>query len=84
MKDPEANRDPEASILDPAGQRFIVLDPERKVTTVVAFNDIQNFTRNVRVQAAGNSNPLLNFLSNPTFTEKTLEDGELEFNKLRG
>lgn len=79
LKDPEANRDPEATILDPAGQRFIVLDPERKVTTEVGFNDIQQFTRNVRIQAAGNPNPLLNFLSNPTFTEKKTEDGELEF-----
>jgi hypothetical protein len=79
LKDPEANRDPEATILDPAGERFIVLDPERKVTTEVKFKDIQDFTRNVRVQAAGNSNPLLNFLSNPTFTEKELGPGELEF-----
>src|SRR5262249_51481853 len=79
MKDPDANRDPEATILDPAGERFIVLDPERKVTTEVKFNDIQDFTRKLRIQAAGNNNPLLNFLSNPTFTEKKTEDGELEF-----
>ncbi len=79
LKDPQENRDPEVTILDPAGQRFIVIDPERKIMTEVAWKDVQDFSRNVRIQAAANPNPLLNFLSNPTFTEKKLEDGELEF-----
>ncbi len=79
LKDPQDNRDPEVTIFDATSERFIVLDPERKVTTEVKLKDIQDFIRNIRIQAAASKDPLLNFLSNPTFTEKTSADGELEF-----
>ncbi|HEY4307835.1 MAG TPA: hypothetical protein VGN12_00160 [Pirellulales bacterium] len=79
LKDPQENRDPEVTIFDAPRERFVVLDPERKITTEVKLNDVQDFIRKVRIEAAASPNPLLNFLSNPTFTEKETDEGELEF-----
>ncbi len=79
LNDPQEGRDPEVTIFDPAGKRFIVLDPERRMCSEVDLPSVQEFTRKVRLQAAAHQDPLLNFLSNPVFTEKAGEDGQLEF-----
>jgi hypothetical protein len=78
LKDPQAARDPETTIFAPQHQRFIVLDPQRKMCVEVALKDVKEFTGKVRVEAAGAKDPILNFLSNPQFTEKD-DDGQLEF-----
>ena len=78
LKDPQGAKDPEVTILDPHGRRFVVLDPQRKLCTEVSLDDVQDFAKELRLEAAGHANPLLNFLSNPKFTEKSKGD-ELEF-----
>jgi hypothetical protein len=78
LKDPQGQKDPEVTILDPHGRRFIVLDPQRKLCTEVSLDDVKEFAKKLRLEAAGHPDPLLNFLSNPNFTEKT-DGGQLEF-----
>lgn len=78
LKDPQAARDPETTIFAPERQRFIVLDPQRKLSTEVALKDLKEFTGQVRIEAAGAKDPILNFLSNPQFAEKET-DNQLEF-----
>ena len=78
LKHPGEIRDPESTIFDPAGQRFIVLDPQRKLSTEISLKDTKEFLGQVRLQAAGHKDPILNFLSNPEFSEKEDKD-QLEF-----
>jgi len=78
MKDPNGGKDPEATIFDPAHSRCVVLDPQRKICTELSLEQVQTFSKELRLEAAAHQDPLLNFLSNPQFTEKS-EGDELEF-----
>jgi hypothetical protein len=79
LTDPQGSRDPETTIFDPRRQRFVVLDPHRKICAEVGLSDLQDFIKKIRLEAAGAKDGLLNFLSNPQFTEKENE-GQVEFN----
>jgi hypothetical protein len=78
LKDPQESRDPETTIFAPARQRFIVLDPQRKMCVEVALKDVQDLSAKIRIEAAASKDGILNFLSNPQFEEKD-NDGQLEF-----
>lgn len=78
LSDPNESRDPEVTILDTQRQRFIVIDPQRKLKTEVKLEDVTEFTKNLRLGAAGAKDPILNFLANPQFVEK-VDGDQLEF-----
>ena len=74
LRHPEI-KDPETTIFDPFKGRLVVIDPERKLWTQVSAADIQDFTSKLRIEAAGHTDGLLNFLAAPKFKETT-ENGQ--------
>lgn len=59
----------EISILDPGGQRFILLNPSRQIKTYVPLGVVEDFTRGVQPAAAQSPKPFVKFLANPQFEE---------------
>jgi len=61
----------EVTVFDAPGNKFVVLDPERKVRTEVTLEQIEAFTNNLKSETMKRSIvPLLAFLAEPKFAEE--------------
>lgn len=68
----------EITIFDPAGGRFVVLDPRRRVKTEISTVEVETFCSSLRNEAARSGSALLKFLASPKFDERIDGDsGEL-------
>lgn len=59
----------EITIFDPPGNRFVIIDPTRKIKTEVTTDQIDGFVLRVKAGASTADDPLARFLSEPTFEE---------------
>jgi hypothetical protein len=59
----------EITIFDPTNNRFVIIDPARKLKTEVATDQIEGFVQRVRSGATTAEDPLAKFLLDPTFEE---------------
>lgn len=57
----------EITIFDYPRSRFILLDPTRRVKTIVKTDEIKGFTQQMQLRARQHKEPLLNFLADPKF-----------------
>ncbi len=78
LRDPNEARDPETTIFDPVKGRFVIIDPQRRLWTQVSTQDVKAFADKLRIEAAGHTDALLNFLAAPNFKEQNEKD-ELVF-----
>lgn len=57
----------EITIFDYPRLRFILLDPTRRVKTIIKTDDIKGFTQQLQLRARQHKEPFLNFLADPKF-----------------
>ena len=68
----------EVTIFDPTRQRFVLLDPSRRVQTQVSTGQVAKFAERLQQWARTQPDPFLQFLADPTFDENfDAERGEL-------
>jgi hypothetical protein len=59
----------EITVFDPRHQRFVVLDPERKIKAEVTISQVAQFSEKVKRESLLRNIPLLSFLAEPSFEE---------------
>jgi hypothetical protein len=68
----------EITIFDPPGNRFVVLNPARRVKVEISLSEIEQSVFRQKSNAIAQNVPLLSFLANPSFEESYDEStGEL-------
>jgi len=83
ITDPSKQRDPETTIFDALKGRFVVIDPQRHVWTQVSTEAVKTFSGKIKIAAAGNKDPILNFMATPQFNETT-EGSTMVFKSAKG
>lgn len=61
---------PEITLFDKARQRFVLLDPRRKVRTELSMDEILQLNEKLKQTALRQSDPLFKFLAEPQFEER--------------
>lgn len=71
--------DGEITVFDPVRQRFILLDPARKVKCEVLSKRIREFTREMSARIAKSEDEILRFMAAPKFNMTEQPDGRFTF-----
>lgn len=66
--------DAEIAVFDPSRQRFILLDPSRRVKTEVQTSYIDAYVEALHKKAVGHENEFVRFLAEPKFTRSFDQD----------
>jgi hypothetical protein len=60
----------EVAMFDKAGERFILLDLHRRITTEISTADVAAFVARIHERASRHPEPSVQFLAEPTFAER--------------
>ena len=60
----------EITIFDPAGGRFVLLNPAHKIKTILSTSDLMERSNQLKAWCAKQDDPFLRFAANPQFEER--------------